>query len=150
MGHGFESAERNIFSPSMSDICMNSDVDIGTLPISKWRFSVPHICLRYWHNRCRWRISPPTLRSMSMPTYAHLYNHCIKTTAGHFCPTTFVQSLHQNYCRSFLSNRSLPLPAIRIHYLCKFLKLYLIYLFIYLFFFWGGGNMLCYSSGSFF
>jgi hypothetical protein len=52
----------------MSDVGMNSDVDIGTLPISEWRFSVQHICLRYRNNRCRCRISP-TLRSMSMPTY---------------------------------------------------------------------------------
>jgi hypothetical protein len=35
---------------------MNSDVDIGTFPISEWRFSVWHICLRYRNNRCRCRI----------------------------------------------------------------------------------------------
>ncbi len=60
--------EKFCFS-SMSDIGMNSDVDIRTLPISEWCFSVRHICLRYRNNRCRCRISP-TLRSMSMPTYA--------------------------------------------------------------------------------
>ncbi len=50
---------------------MNSDVDIGTLPISEWRFSVQHICLRYRNNRCRCRCRiSPKLRSMSMPTYA--------------------------------------------------------------------------------
>jgi hypothetical protein len=36
---------------------MNSDVDIRTLPISEWRFSVWHICLRYRNNRCRCRMS---------------------------------------------------------------------------------------------
>ncbi len=36
---------------------MSSDVDIGTLPISEWRFSVRHICLRYRNNRCRCRMS---------------------------------------------------------------------------------------------
>ncbi len=53
----------------MSDIGMDSDVDIRTFPISEWQFSVRHICLRYRNNRCRCRISP-ILRSMSMPTYA--------------------------------------------------------------------------------
>jgi hypothetical protein len=46
----------------MSDIGMDSDVDIGTLPISEWQFSARHICLRYRNlqmsmsdiaNRCR-------------------------------------------------------------------------------------------------
>jgi hypothetical protein len=32
---------------------MNSDVDIGTLPISEWQFSVRHIYIRYRNNRCR-------------------------------------------------------------------------------------------------
>ncbi len=41
----------------MSDIRTNSDVDIGLLPISEWRFSVWHICLRYRNNRCRCRMS---------------------------------------------------------------------------------------------
>ncbi len=35
---------------------MNSDVDIGTLPISEWPFSVWHICLQYRNNRCRCRM----------------------------------------------------------------------------------------------
>ncbi len=52
----------------MSDIGMDSDVDIGTLPISEWQFSVRHIFFRYRNNRCRCRISP-ILRLMSMPTY---------------------------------------------------------------------------------
>jgi hypothetical protein len=38
---------------SMSNIGMNSDTDIGTLPISELRFSGRHICLQYWNNRCR-------------------------------------------------------------------------------------------------
>ncbi len=67
-GHGFESATGILFFSSILDIRMSSDVDIGTLPISEWRFSVRHICLRYRNNRCRCRISPK-LRSMSMPTY---------------------------------------------------------------------------------
>jgi hypothetical protein len=41
----------------MSDIGMDSDVDIGTLPMSEWQFSVWHICLRYRNNRCRCRMS---------------------------------------------------------------------------------------------
>ncbi len=56
----------------ISDLGMDSDVDIGTLPISEWQFSLRHIFFRYWNNRCRvgCRISP-ILRSMSMPTYAN-------------------------------------------------------------------------------
>ncbi len=70
----------NYFFSSMSDIGMSSNVDIGTLPISEWRFSVRHFCLRYRNNRCRCRISP-TLSSMSMPTYAigqHISRICTK------------------------------------------------------------------------
>jgi hypothetical protein len=67
---------------------MSSDVDIGPLPISEWRFSVRHICFRYrtdvfqsdiYVSNIRitdvdigCRISP-TLRSMSMPTYGCSY-----------------------------------------------------------------------------
>jgi hypothetical protein len=57
MERGFEFAGGNIFFSSMSDIGMNSDVDIRTLPISELRFSVQHICLRYRNNRCRCRMS---------------------------------------------------------------------------------------------
>jgi hypothetical protein len=49
---------------------MDLDVDIGTLPISEWKFSVRHIFFRYRNNKCRCRISR-TLGSMSMPTYAY-------------------------------------------------------------------------------
>jgi hypothetical protein len=50
---------------------MNSGVDIGILPISEWRFSVRHICLRYRNNRCRCRmLDIATMRSMTVPTYA--------------------------------------------------------------------------------
>ncbi len=54
-----------------SDIRMDNDVDIETLPISEWMVSVRHICFRYRNNRCQCRISP-TLSSMSMPTYDEL------------------------------------------------------------------------------
>jgi hypothetical protein len=64
------------FFSSMSDIGMSSNVDIGTLPISEWRFSVRHFCLRYRNNRCRCRCRiSPTLSSMSMPTYACYIPH---------------------------------------------------------------------------
>ncbi len=31
---------------------MDSDVDIGTLPISEWQFSEGHIFFLYWNNKC--------------------------------------------------------------------------------------------------
>jgi hypothetical protein len=54
----------------MSDIGMNYDVDIGTLPISEWRFSVRHICLRYRNNRCRCRMSD--IADIEIDVDAHL------------------------------------------------------------------------------
>jgi hypothetical protein len=75
---GFESAVRNIFSSSMSDIGINSDVDIGTLLISDDVFQsdifVSDIGITDVDVGCR--ISP-TLRSMSMPTYAFKTPHGI-------------------------------------------------------------------------
>ncbi len=68
----------------MSDIGMDIDVDIGTLPISEWLFSVRHICLRYRNYRCWCRISP-TLRSMSMHTYAN--THIIVKLQGWWNPS---------------------------------------------------------------
>ncbi len=62
---------KNIFW--ISDIGMDSDVNIGTLPISEWQFLVRHIFFQYRNNRCRCRISP-TLRPMSMPTHALCIN----------------------------------------------------------------------------
>ncbi len=44
----------------MLDIGMDSDVNIGTLPISELQFSVWHIFFRYWNNRCRCRMSDIT------------------------------------------------------------------------------------------
>jgi hypothetical protein len=55
----------------MSDIGMNSDVIIGTLPISEWRFSVRHICLRYQNNRCRCRMSD--IADIEIDVDAHLW-----------------------------------------------------------------------------
>ncbi len=49
---------------------MNSDVDVGTLPISEWRFSVWHICLRFRNNRCRCRISD--IADIEIDVDAHL------------------------------------------------------------------------------
>jgi hypothetical protein len=54
----------------MSDIGMNSDVDIGILPISEWRFSVRHICLRYLNKRCRCRMSD--IADIEIDVDAHL------------------------------------------------------------------------------
>ncbi len=56
---------------SMSDIGMNSDVDIGALLISEWRFSVWHICLRYRNNRCRCRMSD--IANIEIDVDAHLW-----------------------------------------------------------------------------
>jgi hypothetical protein len=56
-GTWFRICRMKHFSSSMSDIGMSSDVDIGTLPILEWRFSVWHICLRYRNNRCQCQMS---------------------------------------------------------------------------------------------
>ncbi len=55
-GLGFEAISRETIFFSISDIGMDSDVDIGTLPISEGQLSVRHIFLRYWNNRCRFRM----------------------------------------------------------------------------------------------
>ncbi len=66
---------------------MNSDIDIGTLPISEWRFSVRQICLRCLNNRCRCQILQ-TLRLMSMPTYEYIYSNpsYLKAPSPRTCP----------------------------------------------------------------
>jgi hypothetical protein len=61
----------NYFFSSMSDIRLRSDVDIRTLPISEWRFSVRHICLRYRNNRCRCRMSD--IADIEIDVDAHLW-----------------------------------------------------------------------------
>jgi hypothetical protein len=53
---------------------MNSDVDIGTLPLSEWQFSVRHICLQYrnkLNNRCQCWISD--IADIKIDDDAHLY-----------------------------------------------------------------------------
>jgi hypothetical protein len=50
---------------------MDSDVDIGTLPILEWQFSVRHIFFRYRNNRCRCRMSDIT--DIKIDVDAHLW-----------------------------------------------------------------------------
>ncbi len=57
---------------SMSDIRMSSDVDIGTVPISEWHFSVRHICLRYRNNRRRCRCRMSEIADIEIDVDAHL------------------------------------------------------------------------------
>jgi hypothetical protein len=52
---------------------MDSDVDIGKLPISELQFSVQHICLRFWNNKCRCRMSD--IADIKIDVDAHL---CLK------------------------------------------------------------------------
>ncbi len=49
---------------------MDSDVDIGTLPIPEWQFSVRHIFFRYRNNRCRCRMSD--IADIKIDVDAHL------------------------------------------------------------------------------
>ncbi len=55
----------------ISDIGMSSDVGIRTLPLSEWRFSVRHICLRYRNNRCLCRMSD--IADIEIDVDAHLW-----------------------------------------------------------------------------
>jgi hypothetical protein len=55
----------------MSDIGMDIDVDIGTLPISEWLFLVRRICLRIRNNRCRCRMSD--IADFKIDVDAHVY-----------------------------------------------------------------------------
>jgi hypothetical protein len=74
MGRGLDSARIIILFSSISDIGMSSDVDIGTLPISEWRFSVWHICLWYRNNRCRCRMLD--IADIEIDVDAHLWKCC--------------------------------------------------------------------------
>ncbi len=67
---------------------MNSDVDIETLPISEWRFSVRHICLRYWNNICQCRMSDIT--DIEIDVDAHL---CSMVTLAIFNTNIWTNSL---------------------------------------------------------
>jgi hypothetical protein len=82
-GLGFESCGCDEY---FLDIGLYSNVDIETIPISEWQFSVRHIFFWYRNNRCRCRISP-TLRSMSMPTSAG--NNPKPHDCGRICPPFF-------------------------------------------------------------
>ncbi len=55
-----------------SDIGMDSDVDIGTLPISEWQFSVRHIFFWHRNNRCRCRMSD--VADIEVDVDAHLWS----------------------------------------------------------------------------
>jgi hypothetical protein len=55
----------------ISDIGMVSDVDIGTLPISEWQYSVRHNFFRYRNNRCWWRMSD--IADIEVYVDAHLW-----------------------------------------------------------------------------
>jgi hypothetical protein len=54
------------------DIGMDSDVDIGTLPISEWQFSVRLIFFRYRNNRFRCRMSD--IADIKIDVDAHLWS----------------------------------------------------------------------------
>ncbi len=66
---------------------MDSDIDIGTLPISEWQFSVRHIFFQYRNNRCRCRISD--IANIKIDVDAHL---CAELTYS-----SFLNTLHPSY-----------------------------------------------------
>ncbi len=55
----------------ISEIGIDSDVDIGTLPISEWQLSVRHIFFQYRNNRCRYRMSD--IADIEVDVDAHLW-----------------------------------------------------------------------------
>jgi hypothetical protein len=62
------------------DIGMDSDVDIGTLPISAWQFSVRHIFFWYRNNRCRCRMSD--IADIEVDVDAHLWlSYCTRVVS---------------------------------------------------------------------
>ncbi len=67
----------------IADVGMDSDVNIGTLPISEWQFSVLHIFVRYWKNRCRCQMSD--IANIKVNVDAHL------------CPNVNVQNCKYRY-----------------------------------------------------
>jgi hypothetical protein len=71
---------------------MNSNVDIGTLPIMEWRFSVRQIFFRYRNNRCRCRMSD--IADIKIDVDAHLWGRgrdgsykmgCLLLTSSAIC-----------------------------------------------------------------
>ncbi len=77
---------------------MDSDVDIGTLPISEWQFTVRHICLPYRNNRCRCRM--PDFASIKIDVDAHLFSSPNIRTLLHYCliRTKMAQLSNPNKC----------------------------------------------------
>jgi hypothetical protein len=84
----------------MSDIGMDSYVDIGTLPISEWQFSVWHICLRYQNNRCRCRMSD--IADIRIDVDAHLcldFSPVRLSGQADSCRTPLFWEKNTNFCR---------------------------------------------------